>query len=162
MFTINMKKNLGISISVGLLSGIWFLIADMLGVPAWPGFIGWSIFFYTGADVKACRLSLPCIVLGPILAYLTAYTQTALGTSGITSAIVVAGLGFAMTIAQSFSIFQVAAATFIGANVYFASGSLFHSIVITPIGLILGIVSVKFGTFLESFILKKEATKKVA
>lgn len=152
------KKNLGISISVGLLSGLWVLIAEKLGVPAWPGFIGWSIFFFTGGDLKACKLSFPCLVLGPVLAYLTVLTQTTLGTSGITSAIVVVGLGFAMTIAQSFPIFQVASATFIGANIYFASGNnLFHAIVVTLVGLIIGIVSVKFGAFLDSIILKKEA-----
>lgn len=151
------KKNLGNSISVGLLSGVWAFIAEKLGIPAWPGFIGWSVFFFAGGDFKACKLSFPCLVLGPLLAYLTVFTQTTLNTSGISSAIVVVGLGFAMTIAQSFPIFQVASATFIGANVYFALGNnLLQSIVITSIGLIIGFISVKFGDILDSKILKKE------
>ncbi|MCQ4925475.1 DUF1097 domain-containing protein [Tissierella carlieri] len=148
------KKNLGISISVGLLSGIWVLIAEKLGVPAWPGFIGWSLFFFTGGNLEACKKSFPCIVLGPILAYLTVYTQTALNTSGITSALVVVALGFTMTIAQSFPLFAVCSVTFVSCNIYFASGSLFHSIVVTSIGLIIGIISVKFGALLDSIILK--------
>lgn len=150
------KKNLGISLSVGLFSGIWVLIAEMLGVPAWPAFIGWSLFFFTGGNLVACKKSFPPIVLGPILAYLTLYIQSALETSGITSALVVVALGFTMTIAQSFSLFEIASVTFISCNIYFASGSLFDSIVITSIGLIIGIISVKFGGILDSIILKEK------
>lgn len=150
------KKNLGISISVGLLSGVWVLIAGMLGVPAWPGFIGWSLFFFTGGNLEACKKSFPCIVLGPILAYLTLYTQTVLGTSGISSALVVVALGFTMTIAQSFPIFAVASVTFVSCNVYFAAGNLFDAIIVTSIGLIIGIASVKLGAFLDSIILKEK------
>ena len=156
------KKNLGISLSVGLFSGIWVLLADLLGVPAWPAFIGWSIFFFTGANLKACKVSFPCIALGAILAYLTVDTQTTLGTVGITSAIVVFGLGFSMTIAKSFSFFEIAPATFIAANVYFASGSLFYSIAVTSVGLILGPISIKLGALFDSFILKNEKTEKAA
>lgn len=149
-----MKKNLGISISIGLISGIWVFIAGNLGLPSWAGFIGWSVFFFAGGNFKACKKSFTYIVLGAILAYLTVHIQTVLNTSGVTSALVIVIFAFTMTIAQSFSIFSMSSATFVGCNIYFASGSLFHTIVVTSIDLIIALVSVKFGAFLDPVILK--------
>lgn len=159
---LKLKENLGISIAVGIIAGIWVYIAGLLEVPAWPAFIGWSIFFFAGADGKACKKSFPCIVLGVLLAYLTVVTQTSLGAAGIIAAMIVFGLGFSMTIAKSFSIFEMAPATFIGANVYFASGSLLYSIVITTVGLLLGPITTKLGASFDSFILKKEKAEEAA
>ncbi len=154
---LKIKKNLGISISVGIFSGIWAFIADRLGIPAWPGFIGWSVFFFAGASVKGSLECFPCFILGPVLAYLTVLTQTSLNTTGIASAFVVVFLGFFMTIAQSFSIFKIASATFIGANVYFALGNdLLSAIWITSIGLIIGPLSIALGKVLDSIILKNK------
>lgn len=154
---VNLKKHLGISLSVGILAGTWAYIGELLGIPSWPGFIGWSIFFFSGANFEGCKKSLPCIVLGPILAYITIFTMTTLQTSGITSALIVVGLGFAMTIAQSFKVFELATATFISANIYFGLGNkLLEAIFITSVGLIIGIISIKLASFFDSIILKKE------
>ncbi len=140
------------------MAGVWAYIGDKLGIPTWPGFIGWSIFFFSGANFEGCKRSFPCIILGPILAYLTVFTMTALKTSGLTSALVVVGLGFAMTIAQSIPVFQLATATFISANIYFGLGNnLLGAIFITSVGLIIGLISIKLGAFFDSMILKKEA-----
>lgn len=139
------------------MAGVWAYIGEKLGIPTWPGFIGWSIFFFSGANLESCKKSFPCIILGPILAYLTVFTMTSLKTSGITSALVVVGLGFAMTIAQSLPIFQLATATFISANIYFGLGNnLLQAILITSVGLIIGLISIKLGSFFDSIILKKE------
>lgn len=153
------KKNLGISLSVGLISGTWALVAEMLGVPPWPGFIGWSIFFFAGSNIEAIKKSFPCLALGAVLAYITAYIQTTLGTAGLASAVVVVGLGFFMTYAQNLSIFALTAATFIGANIYFASGNLLYSIVIPFVGLLFGPVSIKLGQLFDSIILKDNNRK---
>lgn len=151
-----MKKYLGISIAVGLVGAVWVLIAEGLGVPAWITFIGWSIFFFAGADLNACKKSLPCIILGVLLAYAAVFTQVSLGTAGITSALVVFLLAFTMTISQSISMFALAPATFIGCANYFATGDLFYSIVLTSMGLVLGIITMKIGSFLDSIILKED------
>ena len=151
-----MKKYLGISIAVGFVGAVWVLIAENFGVPAWVTFMGWSIFFFAGADLNACKKSLPCIILGALLAYAAVYTQVSLGTAGITSALVVFVLAFAMTFAQGVSIFSLAPATFIGCANYFATGDLFYSIVLTSMGLVLGIITMKIGSFLDSIILKED------
>ena len=134
-------------------------VAEKLGVPSWPVFFGWSIFFFTGADLNACKKSLPPIILGPILGYLTVTAQSTLGTSGITSALIVVVLGFTMTIAQSFSLFEVAAATFVSCSVYFASGNLFYSIVLTASGLVLGIITIKLSDLINSVIYNDISSK---
>lgn len=151
-----MKKYLGISIAVGIVGAAWAYIAEKLGIPAWITFIGWSIFFFAGADLDACKKSFPCIILGALLAYIAVFTQVSLGTAGITSAIVVFLLAFAMTISQSISIFSLAPATFIGCANYFATADLFYSIVLTSMGLVLGIITMKMGSFFDSIILNEK------
>lgn len=151
-----MKKYLGVSIAVGIVGAAWAFIAEKSGIPAWVTFMGWSIFFFAGADLNACKRSLPCIILGVLLAYAAVFTQVSLGTVGITSAIVVFLLAFTMTIAQSISMFSLAPATFIGCANYFATGDLFYSVVLTSMGLVLGIITIKMGKFFDSIILREE------
>lgn len=153
---VKVKKHLGISISVGIVAAAWVLIAEKVGVPAWITFVGWSIFFFAGADYEACTKSLPCIILGAVLGYLAILAQTTLGTTGITSALIVFVLAFAMTIAKGLPIFSTAAATFIGCANYFATGSLYNAIVLTSIGLILGVITITMSSFLDSIIIKDE------
>ncbi len=149
-----MKKYLGMSLAIGITAGTWAFVAETFGLTAWPAFIGWSIFFFTGGDFNACKKSLPCILLGAVLGWAAASTQIALGTSGVTSALVIVVLAFTMTIAQSLPIFSVASATFIGCSHYFGTGSLFDAAVITSVGLVLGIISVYIGSFLNKKVLK--------
>lgn len=151
-----MLKNLSVSIGVGLTGAIWAFIADKIGIAPWPAFVGWSLFFLTGADFKACKKSFPGIVLGAVLAFLAVKVQLTLGTVGIASAIVVFFLSFTMTYAQGISIFSVAPATFLGGAMFFGTGNLLDAIVITSIGLILGIVSIAITRVFDKILLKSE------
>lgn len=142
-----------------MLAGLWVFIAEKLGIPSWPGFIGWSMFFFTGANWNACKESFPPLVLGPILGFLTIFAQTSLGTSGVASALIVVVLGFTMTISQNISIFSAVAVTFVSCNIYFASGDLLHSIAIPSFGLIIGIISIKLAEIFDSIIYKNSSVK---
>lgn len=150
------KDNLGMSLAVGLITAIWFFLADIIGVHPWAGFLGWSIFFFAGADVEAAKKTLPPIIIGPLLAYLTVYGQAVFGSSVMMVAFIAFLLGFIITILQVFTLFEVAGATFVSANVYFASMSLYHSIVGVALGLILGLVSVKLSALFDELILGKD------
>ena len=151
-----MRKYLGSSISIGLTGAAWAFIAEKAGLPAWITFVGWSVFFFSGADFEACKKTFPCMILGAVLAYIAVFAQISLETKGITSALIVFVLAFAMTIAQSLPIFSAASATFIGCAIYFGTGNLFHAIVLTSVGLILGIISITIARILDSAILKEE------
>lgn len=144
------------SLAVGLITAIWFFLADVIGVQPWAGFLGWSIFFFAGADVEAAKKTLPPIIVGPILAYLTVYGQSAFGNSVLMIAFIAFLLGFVITMLQVFTLFEISGATFVSANVYFASMSLYDSIVGVALGLVLGLVSVKLSAFLDDIILEKE------
>lgn len=151
-----LQLNLGMSLAVGLITAIWFFLAGVINIQPWAGFLGWSIFFFAGADVEAAKKTLPSIIIGPILAYLTVHGQTAFGNSVLMVAFIAFLLGFVITILQVFTLFEVAGATFVSANVYFASMSLYDSIIGVALGLILGLVSVKLSGLLDDMILKKE------
>lgn len=150
------KVNLGMSISAGIIAAIWIFFAGSIGVEPWTGFLGWSIFFFAGADLEAAKKTLPSIIIGPILAYLTIYGQTVFANSIIMIAFISFLLGFVMTILQVFSWFEIAGATFISANVYFGSMSLYQSIFGVALGLILGLASIQLTGILDKMILEKE------
>ncbi|MDO5755702.1 MAG: DUF1097 domain-containing protein [Tissierellia bacterium] len=158
-----MKKYLGMSLSIGIVAGIWFFVANSLGLQPWPAYIGWSVFFWEGADFDGVKRSFPCIVLGAVLGVITFYCIGLLGDipgPGVTlllASLMVMCLAFTMTIAQTSSLFRVASATFIGASHYFglrgylpAMEGFLNAAFVTSVGLILGMISVKLGAVFES------------
>lgn len=164
-----MKKHLAMSLSIGLIAGIWFFVASSLGLQPWPAYIGWSVFFWEGGDWRAVGRGFPAIVLGAILGFVTFRGIGVLGNipgPGILlllASLMVGLLAFTMTIAQTWELFTVASATFIGASHYFGlrgylpelEGFL-NAALVTSIGLILGIFSVSIGDRLNKIIMKDE------
>lgn len=161
-----MKKHLGMSLAIGIVAAIWFYVASALNLQPWPAYIGWSIFFWEGADWRAVKRGFPAIVLGAVLGYIT-LEGILLGVGGsallvgIIAACMVGVLAFTMAIAQTFEIFTVASATFIGASHYFGltgyldkTPAFLHAAFVTSIGLILGIISMAVGAQLNKIILK--------
>lgn len=163
-----MKKYLSISLSIGIVAGIWFFIASSLNLQPWPAYIGWSVFFWEGADWRAVKRGFPAIVLGAVLGYITLEgILLGIGGSGVAALIIaslmVSLLAFTMAIAQSTKLFAVASATFIGASHYFGltgyldkTPAFLHAAFVTSIGLILGMISIALGNFIEKNIVKSE------
>lgn len=148
----NLKDNLGISIAIGILASSWIFFTDKVGLLSWPGFMGWAMFFFAGANLEAIKKTIPAIILGPILAYITIYVQSLAGNSNLSVIIIGFALGFTLSIAQSFSIFQVAPAIFISCNIYFVTGSMLNSIGVTIFGLILGLLSLLLGEKIDQLL----------
>lgn len=163
-----MKKHLAMSLSIGLVAGLWFFIASSFGLQPWPAYIGWSVFFWEGANLEAMKRGFPAIMLGAVLGYITFWAIGTLGTLTtpmlIVASLFVCLLAFTMAIAQTFKIFTVASATFIGASHYFALRGYIHNPLeafltaafVTSIGLVLGIISVKLGALINKTIVKYE------
>lgn len=67
-----MPQLLALSLSIGVLGGIWALAA--LNAPAyllvWAGFIAWGCFFHTGGDQKALVKTICGNVYGIIIAWI--------------------------------------------------------------------------------------------
>lgn len=149
----NLKKNLGLAIGVGIVGAVWTAIADTLGIMAWPGFIGWTLYFYGGANTKAIKNGLPCMVLGVILAFLSSQIQIGPFADGILKYIPSFLLSFLMTYAQNIDFFSVAPATFLGSILYFSTGSFFYALLISSIGVVvLGLSSSFLANVFENLI----------
>lgn len=149
-----MKKFLGISLGVGLITGLVALISSFLNIPSWMLFLGWSVSFFTGANWEGVKKSFPCLILGPILAYLTNFVLNSFDMSVYVMAIIVAILGFFMTYSQTSKLFPVTAAVFTSANIYFASNNLLFSIILPLLGLLLGPPAISLGNWFDKLINK--------
>lgn len=158
--TVDLKKHLGWSLTVGLIAGLWFFVSAKLELTPWTAFAGWSVYFFGGADMNACKKSFPCIVLGGVLGYATVYAIGALKTDLILSSVLVIILAFVMTYAPTISLFEMAPASFIGCAVFFGAQSLFDAVVLTSLGLVFGLISSEMARVINGFILPEEAEKK--
>lgn len=146
-----MKKVLGFAIGIGLVGAAWGLLTSKLGWLSFPGFMGWTLFFYGGGNIKAVKEGLPCMFLGVGLAYLS--TLLDFSFLGTDLGIFVSGflLSFVMTYSQNIKLFNVVPAIFFGSIMYFSTGSLFYSTVVSTMGVaIMGPVSVILGNFLDN------------
>lgn len=153
----NFKKYLGISIAVGLVGAAWNIIADWQGWLAWPGFIGWTLYFYTGANTEAIKKGLPAMFLGTALAFLSTQIQIGPFADGALKYVPAFLLSFFMTYAQNIKFFQVAPATFLGSILYFSTGSFFYALVIATIGVVvMGPISMGLGSVFDRIILGKD------
>lgn len=161
-----MKKYLGMSLAIGITAAAWFFVANAVGLQPWPAYIGWSVFFWEGGDVRAMKRGFPAIVLGAVLGVITFRCIGLLGNIPgpgmllLFASLMVGCLAFTMAIAQTWEIFTVASATFIGASHYFAlRGYLpelegfINAAGTTSIGLILGIISVTIGAPLTKMVM---------
>lgn len=144
-----MKKVLGIGLSVFFLIIPIALIFEKMGWPIWAAFMGWAIYFFLGANFEGFKKSIPPFILGAVLAYLSLEVILKLNATGLSYALICAVLGFLMTIAPAFSIFSAGACVFMGANIFFASGSLKDTLIAGIIGLLLGVVSVPLGRWFD-------------
>ncbi|MDO5737649.1 MAG: DUF1097 domain-containing protein [Eubacteriales bacterium] len=166
-----MKKYLAMSLSIGIVAGLWFFTASKLNLMPWPAYIGWSVFFWEGANFEAVKRGFPAIVLGAVLGFITFYCIGLLPDLNtvnlIFASLMVCLLAFTMAFAQNIKIFQVASATFIGASHYFALRG--HAVYlddplmafltaafVTSIGLILGVISVWLGGVINKTVVKYE------
>lgn len=137
-----MKRYLPMSIAVGIIAVIWVFLADVIGFIAWPGFIGWSIYFYGGAKPEALKKGVPCYILGALLAWLAVMMQGWLGGLPILVLIPIFLLSFLMTYAQTWDFFNLAPATFLGSATFFGTMNLSDTLLVGLAGMIiLGLVS---------------------
>lgn len=144
-----MKKVLGIGISVFILVFFITLIFNITGWPLWAAFMGWAIYFFLGANIDAFKKALPPFILGSLLGYLSMVVVSLVEATGALYALICAILGFIMTIAPAIPLFSAGACVFMGANIFFASGSLIDTLIAGIIGLLLGVVSVPLGQWFD-------------
>jgi len=133
---------LPISLSIGILAGIWTFVSATYGILTWPTFVGWAIFFFLGANKDALVKAFPPVLVGLILGYLTVVANTSLNGNTLILAILVAILAFLLTFMMNISWLAAAPAAFAATATYFGVGDPIKAAIPLIIGLLLGYISV--------------------
>lgn len=140
-----------ISLSIGILAGIWTYVSMTSGLLTWPAFVGWAIFFFAGANKEALVKALPPILVGLALGYGTVLVNTALKGDTLILSILVVVLAFLLTFMMNIPWLATAPAAFAMVAVYFGVGDPLKAGIPLIIGLLLGYVSVWIpGLFAKS------------
>lgn len=133
---------LPISLSIGILAGIWTYVSITYGLLPWPAFVGWAIFFFAGANKEALTKTLPPVIVGLVLGYATVQLNTALAGNTVILSILVVVLAFLLTFMMNIPWLATAPAAFAMVAVYFGVGDPLKAGIPLIIGLLLGYVSV--------------------
>jgi len=150
-------KLLPISLSIGILAGLWTYFSLAFGLLTWPAFVGWAIYFYLGANKEALLKAIPPMIVGVGLGYLTSLAYAGLkGDALILSGLVVI-LAFLMTYMMNIPFLAAAPAAFQGCAVFFGVGDPIKAGVPFIVGLLLGYVSAAIPAVLFPVSNKKEA-----
>lgn len=131
-----------LSLSIGVLAGIWTYISIVCGLLTWPAFIGWAIFFFLGGNKEALVKAFPTVLAGLVLGYLTVAVNTYFSGSTLLLSILVVILAFIMTFMMNLPILAAAPAAFAAAATFFGVGDPIKAAIPLIIGLCLGYISV--------------------
>jgi hypothetical protein len=130
-----------ISLSIGVLAGIWAYVSITYGILPWPCFVGWAIYFFLGANKDALVKAIPPVLVGLFLTWLTLFINTAIKGNTLVLSILVVVLAFLLTFMMNISWLAAAPAAFATAAIYFAVGDPVKVIIPLGAGLILGYIS---------------------
>ncbi|MDD3363996.1 MAG: DUF1097 domain-containing protein [Syntrophomonas sp.] len=133
---------LPVSLSIGILAGIWTFVSISFGILTWPTFVGWAIFFFLGGNKDALVKAFPPVLVGIVLTYLTLAANTSLKGDTLVLSILVVVLAFILTFMMNVSWLAAAPAGFCMTAVYFGVGDPIKAAVPLIIGLLLGYISV--------------------
>jgi len=151
-----------VSITVGLLAGLWTGVSTQyasFGLITFVGFLSWASFYADGGKVKGLKDSLILNFSGVVWAWIIVIIFTALdpvlGTIVALSLAVTIGAA-AMCMQAHFSFLSFIPGAFIGCSAYFATGFNFTGTVLSlVIGALLGYVSEYTALALQKATAKK-------
>jgi hypothetical protein len=149
-----MRALLPVSISIGILCGLWFQIT--MWVPwlaAWVGYAAWASFYFAGGDNAALKKSIAANIAGMVQGAVFYWIWVTFGGGNVPLLSIIIGIFcFVMTIEGAFGLLAAIPGQFIGAAVFFGNlgahegdiwGTLLHTAVIMIIGNLAGILSAK-------------------
>lgn len=147
------REVLGGTLSTTLVATLYILSCSLLDKYfgwnvsgySWLGFVSWTTYFFMGINWEGVRISIPTMIFGAVLAWLSVETNILLGLGDsvidlVIAALITGLLSFIVAMVGSLSkLLSSIPAIFIGVNMYFGSGNLWMSIIMTLVGqLILG------------------------
>jgi hypothetical protein len=147
---------LPISISIGVLCGIWFHITVMIPwFTAWVGYAAWASFYYAGGNQDALVKSIAANVAGMVQGALFFWLWVNFGAGSMVLLSAWIGLFcFVMTMEGGIPLLSAIPGQFVGAAVFFGNlGALVNTLVCMLIGNLAGLLSARLPDFFK----KKEA-----
>ena len=145
-----------ISLSIGVLCGLWFQITQWVPwLAAWVGYAAWASFYYAGGNndalLKSCAANTAGMVQGAIFFWL--WTQVG-GGSVVLLSIIIAVYCFVMTMEGNIPLLSAIPGQFVGAAVFFGNlgggankgdilATLIHTFVCMMIGNLAGLLSAR-------------------
>lgn len=132
---------LPLSLSIGILVGIWTWISGTFGLLTWPCLVGWALFILLGANKEAILKAILPIIWGTLLAFITASVLTAINASLIVTSLLFLILAFVVTFSMNISWLAAAPAGFCAVACFFAVGDPIKSVIPMICGVLLGFIS---------------------
>lgn len=150
-----------VSISIGVLCGLWFFITTQVGwLVAWVGYAAWASFYYAGGNkegmVKSFAANLAGMVQGAVFFWLWKLFG---GGSLLLLSVWIGVFCFVMTIEGNVSILSAIPGQFVGAAVFFGnlgahqgdiSMTLLNTAVCMLIGNLAGILSARLPDWFKA------------
>ena len=114
---------LPISLSIGVLCGIWFHITILIPwLTAWVGYAAWASFYYAGGNQEALLKSIAANVAGMVQGAIFYWLWVTYGAGSMILLSVVIGLFcFVMTFEGNISLLSAIPGQFVGAAVFFGN-----------------------------------------
>lgn len=143
-----MKKLTALSLTTGILCGIWIWLSSFLGIPSWAGFAGCTAFFAAGGQFNGFKKAIATTLVGVFWAMTIITISNYINIVHI-GAISTAVITFVMCYQANISLFSFIPGTFIGSFSTFASQGNWKLIVPALIlGVILGFICESSGDHL--------------
>ncbi|MFH1138258.1 MAG: DUF1097 domain-containing protein [Pseudomonadota bacterium] len=149
-----MKGLLPVSISIGILTALWFEITNQIPwLAAWIGFAAWASYYYAGGDTKALPKSYLANLAGMVQGAIFFWLWVGYGGGNLQVLSVIIGIFcFVMTMEGASGLLSAIPGQFVGAAVFFGNlglhkgdiwETLLHTAVCMLCGNLFGILSAK-------------------
>ena len=155
---------LPVSISIGVLCGIWFHLTVMIPwLVAWVGYAAWASFYYAGGNQDALAKSIAANVAGMVQGALFFWLWVTFGAGSMILLSAWIGLFcFVMTIEGNIPLLSAIPGQFVGAAVFFGNlgghkGDIAATLVSTFVCMLIGNFAGLLSAKLPDFFKKKEA-----
>jgi len=153
-----MEYLLALSITTGLLCGVWMEISSMFHLLAWAGFAGCTTFFAAGGKISGFKTAIFTNLSGVFWAVIIIQMTNYLGIPHAT-AISTALITFIMCMQSKCSLFAFIPGTFVGSFSTFAANGDWVAVVIALLcGAVLGLACETSGTWLHKITNKELST----
>ncbi len=154
---------LPVSISIGVLCGIWFHLTVMVPwLVAWVGYAAWASFYYAGGNQEALGKSIAANVAGMVQGALFFWLWVTFGGGNMILLSVWIGLFcFVMTIEGNIPLLSAIPGQFVGAAVFFGNlgghkGDIVATLVNTFVCMLIGNLAGILSARLPDLFKKKE------